>query len=350
MKKIILLLFIIATSTKGYSCEPTGAGFGEISFIQDSINPLRFYFSCKIYGSGFCSFQTDSCVVEWTCPGTGIFAGLHLVDTIVVNSAYPQAPILIYGGWHTFDSIPPDSLVYATFFADSRQPAMNDDGWQQNYLGVEVTLNFAYLAHHTGVKSAYFNGPIVAYGTPHQVLYFDPQIQYEQGDSLWVTLTPPLVDCNSSGFITNPTDYQAGSHNVMTMYCPTGLLIWDSPQEQDTWDIAYLVSGYRDGMFAYSTMRDMLIKIFPASTGISEVATGVQFRCYPSPTSGNFTIDMTGYKVGEKQISIYDQLGQVVYQTVSMQDKIQVNENLSSGIYTVAVTQGTRQYTRVVIE
>jgi hypothetical protein len=227
---------------------------------------------------------------------------------------------------------------------------MNDLSYDQTALVVTATLNFTYLAHHTGTRSAYFNAPIVAYGTPNEVLYFDPQIQHEPDDSLWVTLTPPLDDCNSSGFITYPNDYHPGSHNVLTMYNPTGLLIWDTPQEQDTWDIAYLVTAYRDGMFVYSTMRDMLIKVFPASTGVNDVATGVQFRCYPSPTSGNFTVDMTGYKAGEKQINIYDQLGQVVYQTMSTQNKIQVNEKLSSGIYTVSVLQGTKQYTRLVIE
>jgi len=88
-----------------------------------------------------------------------------------------------------------------------------------------------------------------------------------------------------------------------------------------------------------------------SATGLNEIKSSNTFRCYPSPTSGSFTIDMTGYGGGDKQISIYDQLGQLVYQTHTSLDKLQVMDKLSSGIYTVSVTQDSRrEYARVVVE
>jgi len=89
---------------------------------------------------------------------------------------------------------------------------------------------------------------------------------------------------------------------------------------------------------------------YPAGTqNIS--ATNSIIKCYPSPTSGGFTIDMSGYSTEDKQISIYDEIGQPVYQTQSTQSKLVISSKLSSGLYTVSVIQGTsRENTRVVVE
>jgi hypothetical protein len=331
MKRVILLLFIMVGSLKSFSCQPSYSQFGELTFVQDSVNPLKIYFSFKFYGDGFCSFQTDSCMVEWSCPNTGYYGSLPLTDTIVVNSAYPQAPILVYSGWHTFDSLPSDSLVYVSCLADKRPPAMNDPTYQQTSLVVEVTLNFAYLAYHTGVRSAYFNAPIVTYGVPFKPLYFDPEIQYQQGDSLWVTLTHPLVDCNTTGFITYPNQYLPGSHNVLTMYNPTGLLIWDAPQEPDNWDIAYLVSGYRDGVFAYSMMRDMLIKIYPYPVGVNDIsADGITVS--PNPASDRLIINTS---INDLSVTVFDMTGRIC-PTPSSSHEIDVSA-LPSGVYFIRI-------------
>jgi hypothetical protein len=87
-------------------------------------------------------------------------------------------------------------------------------------------------------------------------------------------------------------------------------------------------------------------------TEVNNVSNGdLGLKVYPNPSSVSFIIDMTGYSGGEKQISIYDQLGQIVYQTQSTKDKLQVSDKLSSGIYTVSVTQDSRrEYARIVVE
>jgi N-acetylneuraminic acid mutarotase len=88
---------------------------------------------------------------------------------------------------------------------------------------------------------------------------------------------------------------------------------------------------------------------FPA--GIHDIANNSNLSCYPSPASGGFTIDMSGYSSGDKQISISDQLGRIVYQTNSSQDKVEITNKLSLGIYVVSVDQNVRHdYTRIVVE
>lgn len=353
MRKILFISMIMLGSIKGFCCQPGGIIFGEITFMQDSVNPLKFYFKVKIDGGAFCSFQTDSCLMQWTCPWTD-FGSLPLADTMITDNTTASFPVLIYGGWHTFDSIPPDSLITVSFSAEGRVNSTNGEpNPALTPFCISTTLNMAYLVYHTGVQSVHFNAPMMTQAVAGEVMYFDPMIQYEAYDSLWVNIGLPMADCsNIAGYI-YPYQYLPSSHNTMTLYHPTGFLIWNNPPLADAltaWDITFMASDYRNGVFAYSVMRDMIINVVPNTTGLTDMPTGNGLRCYPSPASGSFTIDMTGYEAGKKQISIYDQLGQVAYQTESMQDKIQVNENLSSGIYTVAVTQGTRQYTRVVIE
>ena len=90
--------------------------------------------------------------------------------------------------------------------------------------------------------------------------------------------------------------------------------------------------------------------LYPA--GIKDESTDNSvIKCYPSPSTGTFTIDISAMATGEKQIRVYDDLGQVVYQTQSSQSKLAVNNKLTSGLYTISVTQGTsRWYTKIVVE
>jgi hypothetical protein len=91
---------------------------------------------------------------------------------------------------------------------------------------------------------------------------------------------------------------------------------------------------------------------FGYPTGIKDITTDNSvIKCYPSPTSESFTIDMSGYGTGEKQITIYDDLGQAVYQTLTVQDKVQINNRFSTGLYNISVIQGMhKDYAKVILE
>jgi hypothetical protein len=103
---------------------------------------------------------------------------------------------------------------------------------------------------------------------------------------------------------------------------------------------------------AYWTGKTYTYQCGTYYTGVNEIADyATQLSIYPSPNSGIFTLDMTGYPADERQIYIYDQLGQTVYQTTSAQDRLQVSAKLTAGIYTVSVIQGgKRSYVRLVVD
>jgi hypothetical protein len=57
---------------------------------------------------------------------------------------------------------------------------------------------------------------------------------------------------------------------------------------------------------------------------------------------------MNGYDAGEKQVNVYDQLGQVIFREVTRERLLQINLELASGIYIVEVLQNSqREYTRI---
>jgi hypothetical protein len=90
---------------------------------------------------------------------------------------------------------------------------------------------------------------------------------------------------------------------------------------------------------------------FGSPSGVHTVGNNAALSCYPSPTMGSFTIDMTGYNGADRQINICDQLGQSVYRAESSQDRIQIGNILSPGFYFISVIQNGKQaYARIVIE
>ena len=83
--------------------------------------------------------------------------------------------------------------------------------------------------------------------------------------------------------------------------------------------------------------------------GIQAIVNTSAIVCYPSPTSGAFYITAPAM-IGDKQISIYNDLGQLIYQTTSDQDKTEVTDVLSPGIYVVSVSQTSqREYAKIVV-
>ena len=88
-------------------------------------------------------------------------------------------------------------------------------------------------------------------------------------------------------------------------------------------------------------------------TGVEDINTTLSSTlvCYPSPTSGSFVIDATGYESGDKQVTIYDQLGQLVYQNQSSEDKVQINTRLAQGVYNVMIADTKKKgYAKIAVE
>ncbi len=95
----------------------------------------------------------------------------------------------------------------------------------------------------------------VGYTFIHNPNAFDPD-----GDSLHFQLIPPKQNpFNDVPFYQYPNEIQPGPNNNLSLNPQTGELIWNSPQRAGIYNIAILISEYRNGVKMGSMVRDMQI-------------------------------------------------------------------------------------------
>ncbi len=79
--------------------------------------------------------------------------------------------------------------------------------------------------------------------------------------------------------------------------------------------------------------------------GINNLQEQLSIKVYPNPSSGNFTIEFS--ELGENHIIIYNNLGQVVYNKIRSEDKVQIRlKDLAAGIYHININH---QYSRRIV-
>ena len=74
-----------------------------------------------------------------------------------------------------------------------------------------------------------------------------------------------------------------------------------------------------------------------STVGIHDLSAGAHVRFYPNPSSGTLTIDVSGYEPGERQISVYDEIGQMVYSQLSDRSVETISLHIARGVYTVEI-------------
>ncbi|OWY26034.1 hypothetical protein C7N43_35365 [Sphingobacteriales bacterium UPWRP_1] len=95
----------------------------------------------------------------------------------------------------------------------------------------------------------------VGYTFVHNPNAFDPD-----GDSLHFELIPPKQDpFNDVPLYQSPTEIQPGPNNNLSLNPVTGELIWNSPQRAGIYNIAILITEFRNGVKMGTMVRDMQV-------------------------------------------------------------------------------------------
>jgi hypothetical protein len=312
------------------------SSFAEMRYAIDSSNQYIIHITIITTDTWYCPNGLDSAKLF------GFFGGyknIPLIDTANVEDGYI---LKTYQGAVLIDTLASDSIAYVSYSVPYRHTGIVNIGPIPMNLG--ISINYKGISK-VGIASPEFNGPRISDGIWNDTLVYNPFISYSNADSVFVDLK------SENGGYEFPYTLDKGAYPTDTIYLndTSGILTWVYPRDEGYYDILYQANQYRNGNYIGYIQRDMLLYISPDSTtGIPSISSGGGLKCYPSPTSGSFTIDMTGYDAGEKHISIYNELGQVVYQTLSTQDKLEVSEKLPSGVYIVAVSQGAIEYSRIV--
>ena len=332
---------------------------GEVYFSQDSFQSNKFHFTINTISAYF--GYTDSIYVAWddgpgsSIPVTGLIPYPHDSNLYVKT----------YSGVHTFplnymDSIVGVASATGPHFVGITNTTLTGFYLQVLPLVVLAVINLKALKNTFGYKSPHFQASAYIKDTLSGPLSYDPSFVRYNNDNTIIKLTNPVEGYGGlmPGYI-SPPDYNPPSNLpqgfVYTCDSSTGSIYWNHPVYSGFYDVAYNISDYRHDTFVSSVTREMIFLLI--TTGADTQTTSINptqninpFHCYPSPTSRNFTIDMTGYEMGEKQVDIYNQLGQVIDQIRTSEDQLQLNK-LPSGIYTIVVTQGTqRACTRMIVE
>jgi hypothetical protein len=93
-----------------------------------------------------------------------------------------------------------------------------------------------------------------------QPFFHTPNAFDADGDSIVYELFIPLQGegIQVPNYV-QPNDIEPGPDNTLTLNSETGLLIWDAPQIEGEYNIAFLIKSYRNGVEIDRTIRDMQI-------------------------------------------------------------------------------------------
>ena len=325
----------------------------EIFFSQDSLLSNKIYANIKMLAEpDYTGNIRDSLNIFW---GDGSSSWILVSDTVQVSGITFSLYDATYTGFHSYDSTYLDSTI--TIGCITYWPREQDITNMSNSLMlkefIEATINFSMLKNTTGYQSPYFAAPLFTQGTTLHSLIYNPQYICLNSNYTQIQFVTPFQENGVivPGYIPANEILPSGLDTLLICDSMNGLLTWNYPFNPGLYDIAMKTSQYQNDVLISSVMLDMTIAIVSAS-GFTDIQIDPLLRCYPSPSLGKLTIDMNGFDdIGKKQVVIYDQLGQIVYQVSTSQDKVQVSDKLSSGIYTVSVTQDSRrEYERVVVE
>jgi hypothetical protein len=330
--------------------------FAEISFTQDSVNPMKIHLVCKVKADLLCPLDSDRAVIYF---GDSHFNyGIPLIDTVSLSVGFNSGAVLkTYAFDYTYDSIYSDSTVFIGLQLSGIYPFTTLNTRidpQAVSLSPITAINFSYLKNHRGVSPPRFDSFTLPFDSIYHPLDFQPGISYDTSYTLKVELIRPICYYpDMAGDVSSLDDYPPLPSHHVDFDTTNGHLYWNSPLGNGAFLICYRMSIYKQDTFVCYMTRDFMINVLGSQhVGIPDIEQNESaIHCYPSPTSGNITIDMKGYKIGDKQVSIYNQLGQIVYQSVTLEDKIQVGTSLTSGLYIVEVTQDIQHsYARFVKE
>ncbi|MCO5249598.1 MAG: gliding motility-associated C-terminal domain-containing protein [Chitinophagales bacterium] len=121
--------------------------------------------------------------------------------------------------------------------------------------------------------------PPIEFGNVNQIFVHNPNAYDPDGDSLSYRLVTPRqgVGMNVPGFV-SPTQINPGFNNTMSINPITGELRWVTPQRQGIYNIAILITEYRNGRVIGTVVRDMQI-IIEAANNRPPIVSGKDNIC-----------------------------------------------------------------------
>lgn len=263
---VTIILFCLCVS----SALATHNRAGEITYRQ--ISGLTFEFTITTYTKASSVDADRSSLPIFWGDGTGDtlprFQEVFLPNDIKLNR---------YRGIHTYSG----AFTYVVYFVDPNRI--------ENIINISNSINVLFYVEDTlkildptlfGFNSSpVLLNPPIDFGNVGEVFVHNPNAFDPNGDSLSYRLITPKqgVGLDVPGYIP-PNQISPGPDNSISINPRTGELIWDAPQQQGIYNIAILVTEYRNGQVLGTVLRDLQI-IVQASPNRTPVLSGKDLIC-----------------------------------------------------------------------
>lgn len=274
MKKI---LFLILPCLFTLSVNATSIRGGEITFQQTA--PLTLEAAVHLYVQANATITVpDSVTLCWgdgNCSVAFITNGID-ADGDGLPDGEQLTPVQLLGVYrvaHTYDSSGQYTLSVTN---PNRVPLLNAGGPEPIPFYVEslATVTASTEPHYSPV---FYEPAMLDRSTVGGVFTHLPTTFDRDGDVLVHTLVMPKSEAGTFPAYLEPTSFNPGVNNQLTLDAETGLLDWYAPQRAGRYLINIMVSTYRDGELWDQVTRDMLIEVedhmgLPPLLGLDEAA------------------------------------------------------------------------------
>ncbi|TVR79690.1 MAG: gliding motility-associated C-terminal domain-containing protein [Chitinophagaceae bacterium] len=275
LKKYFFFIFVFLLSCIQVFATHNRAG--EIYYSAVPGQPLTYNVSIITYTDPTGGVDRDELTLNW---GDGTSSQLTRINGPVGAGGIPQGEPTgvagikynVYSGTHTYSGIVP---FYVISMTDPNRIAGIEN------MTTSVNVQF-YLEDTIKIKDpsiyGFNNSPILQYppidfANINQVFYHNPLAFDVDGDSLHFQLVPPLQQQGTQvpGYL-YPDEVNPGPDNNMTIDSQTGEIVWDVPKQRGIYNIAILISEYRNNIPMGTILRDMQIIVEDTDNIVPEIA------------------------------------------------------------------------------
>ena len=268
---------------------------GEITYVQ--LGPLTIRATLTTYTkTSSTAADRDSIDFLWGDGTTQVILRTNGAGTILPN----DIKVNYYVAEHTY----PGRGTYTMGFLDPNRimGILNVNYPQSVDVPFFLSSTFTLLdPQFQGINnSAVLLQPPIDYACLGQPYIHNPNAYDADGDSLAYELIAPMQDVGVPvPKYLFPNQILPGPNNVISLNPKTGDLIWNSPPQQGTYNIAFQVKEYRKGVLINSLIRDMQIIIRSCQNRPPEIET-IDEICVIAGETIKFDISADDADIGQK--------------------------------------------------
>jgi hypothetical protein len=148
-----------------------------------------------------------------------------------------------------------------------------------------------------------------------------------------LTIFPTISQTISNNANILSTNYSSPTANYQWIDCahPNNILVGETNSSFAPQSIGLYAVVTTDNQCSDTSSCELV-----ADLGLNSSNLNTSFQLFPNPNNGAFTISVSEH-TGSTPISIFNSVGQLIYQSEIDSDKIEINLSLASGVYIVKV-------------